>query len=112
MSLLTAQIKEFLTLVHSFKVHNFDGVDLLSRALKELEGQAEQIDEFYHVMNGFVEAYPESMFPEIISEDYKKVHAVLTEAFGSKSFVSRLHGCWGRHISTKIHEALPTPPEG
>ena len=88
-----------------------EAAQLLQRALDELEGRDEEIAEFYRVMQGFVDAYPASVFPEISSEDYKKVHEVLSREF-SEGMGSRLHGAWGRHISMQIKNALPTPPKG
>lgn len=64
----------------------------------------QKIEDFESRLSGFLQAYPEDVFPEPTKEDYKKAHELLSQI--SPTFGSRLFGAWGRHIATQIKNAL------
>jgi len=84
-------------------------IDILIEDLNNKENHVENLEEKIHrfngVMDGFLKAYPEDIFPEPSKEDYKRLTKVLDLNF-HKGFGSALHGAWGRHISTKIKRTL------
>jgi len=81
----------------------------LRDAADHIDKLEERIENFLHIMNGFVKAYPEDVFPTPTKEEFKEANRLL-EPLG-KSFGSRLHGAWGRHIASQIKEAIEPLPE-
>ena len=66
----------------------------------------EDVELLIEKLDGFLNAYPEDLFPEPTKDQYKEAHRLLEQI--RPGFGMYLFGSWGRHITRCIADSLGT----